>query len=167
MTGLMTALISVLSQIAIPVPIGVPITLQTLAVALCGYLLGLKYGTASTFLYIILGCIGVPVFSHFQGGIHYVFASPTGGFILGFIFISVLTGCASVFKWRKNEKLYGIIFGFVGVILCHLCGAMQYASIGGVSFTVALITVSVPFLLKDLISVVLAYFLSLKIKKIM
>ena len=163
----MTALICVLSQIAIPVPIGVPITLQTFAIALCGYLLGLKYGTASTLLYIALGCIGVPVFSSFQGGFHYVFASPTGGFILGFILISILTGCATMLRWKRHERLYGILLGIIGIILCHLAGAMQYASIGGVPFTVAVITVSLPFLLKDIISSVLAYFLSVKLKKIM
>ena len=165
-TGLMTALICVLSQIAIPVPFGVPITLQTLAVALCGYLLGLKYGTVSTLLYILLGAIGVPVFSGFQGGIHYIFASPTGGFITGFLLIALFSGLSAVLKWRKYEKLYSICLGVAGTVICHLCGVMQYASIGGISFTAAVVTVSLPFILKDIASVVLAYFLSVRLKKI-
>ena len=165
-SALMTALTAVLAQISIPVPLGVPITLQTLALSLCGFLLGLKYGVASTLLYILLGAVGVPVFSHFQGGLHYIVASPTGGFILGFIFISLFCGLSSLFKWQKTSKLYPFLLGFFGVILCHLCGAMQYASISSLPFTTAIITVSLPFILKDFISLIIAYILAVKLRKI-
>jgi len=165
-TALFTATVAVLAQIAIPMPFGVPITLQTFATALSGYLLGPKYGVISIFLYIILGTVGVPVFSNFQGGLHFIVASPTGGFILGFIFISLFCGLSCLSRWKKRERLNSVLFGILGTILCHLCGSMQYASVTSIPFTTALITVSLPFILKDMIFTVLAYFLSVRLKKI-
>ena len=61
MIAMLTAVTSVLSIMQIPTPWGVPFTLQTAAVALSGYVLGEKYGTISTILYVLLGTIGVPV----------------------------------------------------------------------------------------------------------
>ncbi len=165
LTGVMTALTVVLAQIAIPMPLGVPITLQTFAVALSGYLLGHKYGFISTFLYIFLGAIGVPVFSHFKGGIHFLLASPTGGFLFGLLFLSLFTGLSHPLKWKKHEKAYTILFGFIGIVFCHLLGSMQYASITSVPFITSVLTVTLPFILKDFLSVILACFLSLKLKR--
>ena len=68
--GMFTAVLVILSQLAIPMPTGVPITLQTFAVALTGVVLAWKLGLASTIIYILLGTVGVPVFSEFSGGLH-------------------------------------------------------------------------------------------------
>ena len=78
-TAILTAVLTVLSQIAIPTPWNIPFTLQTFGVALCGYLLGPWYGTASIVVYIALGAIGVPVFSGFKGSIG-ALAGMTGGY---------------------------------------------------------------------------------------
>lgn len=164
-TALCTATVTLVAQIAFPLPFGVPITLQVFAIALSGYLLGPKYGVISTLLYITLGAIGVPVFSHFRGGIQYIFGSPTGGFILGFIFISLFCGLSCLFRWKKRGAFYSISFGFIGTVICHLCGSMQYASVSALPFNVAVLTVSLPFILKDIIFTVLAYFLSVRLKK--
>ena len=61
MTGMMAALLAVMSQMQIPLPTGVPVTLQTFAVALCGYLLGPAMGTLAVGVYLALGAVGVPV----------------------------------------------------------------------------------------------------------
>lgn len=58
LTGMMTAVLAVLSIVTIPLPTGVPVTLQTFAMAFCGYVLGWKLGGASSALYLILGAIG-------------------------------------------------------------------------------------------------------------
>ena len=63
LTGMFAAVLAALSQIQIPMPSGVPVTLQTFAVALTGYVLGWQYGLASTAIYILLGAIGLPVFA--------------------------------------------------------------------------------------------------------
>ena len=61
--GMFTAVLAVLSILQIPMPTGVPITLQTFAMALCGYVLGWQSGVAATLLYIVLGTVGVPIFA--------------------------------------------------------------------------------------------------------
>ncbi|HXK72223.1 MAG TPA: biotin transporter BioY, partial [Clostridia bacterium] len=65
-TGMFTAIIAVMSQLAIPMPSGVPATLQTLAIVITGLILGVKAGTVSVGLYITIGAIGLPVFSAFR-----------------------------------------------------------------------------------------------------
>ena len=82
--ALFAAITAVLSQIAIPMPSGVPVTLQTFAIALCGFYLCTARATVSTVVYVLLGAVGVPVFSGFKGGIASI-VGPTGGFIIGFI----------------------------------------------------------------------------------
>ena len=93
--ALFTAITAVLSQTAIPTPFDVPLTLQTFAVALCGYVLGVKWGLASIAAYILLGTVGVPVFSGFRGGVQVLFGA-TGGFIFGFLFLTGLCGACNM-----------------------------------------------------------------------
>jgi biotin transport system substrate-specific component len=156
--AMFVAIIAVLSQIAIPLPNFVPITLQTFAVALCGYLLGLKKGTVTTAVYILIGAVGVPVFSSFKGGFS-VLVGYTGGFIYGFLPFVIL--CAIC-----NKKKIGIAFGIVGLLLCHICGVLQYMALSSNPFWAAALLVSVPYLPKDVISIILAYFFATRLRKI-
>ena len=68
LVGVFAAVLAVLSQISIPLPSGIPVTLQTFAVALCGYALGWKRGLLATAVYVALGLVGLPVCSGFSGG---------------------------------------------------------------------------------------------------
>ena len=82
--ALCTALLCVISPIAIPMPSGMPFTLQTFAVALTGYFLKPRHAVLSVTAYLLLGLSGLPIFSAFRGGIS-VLIGPTGGFLLGFL----------------------------------------------------------------------------------
>lgn len=157
--ALFTAVITVFSQISIPLPIGVPVTLQIFAVALTGLVMGAKWGLASVATYILLGAVGLPVFSSYRGGFQ-ILLSPAGGFILGFLGLVFLCGISVKFN-RKGAKT---AIAINGVILCHLCGVIQYSLISKVSIFASFITVSLPFLAKDIILVILALYLSKKIK---
>ena len=97
MIGMFTAVLAVLSILQIPMPSGVPITLQTFAVALCGYCLGKKNGTLCVALYLILGFVGVPVFTGMTAGIGKLFGY-TGGFLYGFLFLAFFCGLGSQLK---------------------------------------------------------------------
>ena len=81
-TGMFTAVLAVLSILQIPMPSGVPVTLQTFAVSLCGYVLGARRGTLCVALYLLLGIIGLPVFTGMTAGIGRIFGF-TGGFLYG------------------------------------------------------------------------------------
>lgn len=155
------AIISLTSQIQIPLPSGVPLTLQTFAVALCGYVAALPYSVISIAVYILLGCVGLPVFSGFSGGVGKLLGG-SGGFIFGFVFLALMCGI----KFKSNKKSIRIFFGFAGVLLCHICGILHFAIITQTNFFAAAALVSLPFLLKDFLSVILAFMLSEKINKI-
>ena len=92
-----TALLCVLSPLAIPLPIPVPFTLQVLVVVLIALILKPVYALIAQLLYTLLGIVGLPVFSGGKSGIGAVL-SPTGGFIIGFIF-------AAFFVSLLNSKL--------------------------------------------------------------
>lgn len=165
-TALMAAATAIMAQISIPLASGVPITLQTFGIALCGYILGSRPGAISVAVYIALGAVGLPVFASFKGGIHVLFG-PTGGFIWGFIVLALLSGLGAKVKNTKSKYICicGILFGFAGLIICHLTGAAQYSVVSGITFYKSLTLVSLPFLLKDLISVATACAFANALKK--
>lgn len=82
----------------IVIPMVVPFTLQTFAVFLAVGVLGGKRGTFAILLYLLLGIIGIPVFSGFTGGIG-VLLGNTGGYLVGFL-------CTSLIMWGM-ERLFG------------------------------------------------------------
>ncbi len=97
MCGIFAALIGVGAFIHIPIPI-IPLSLQDLFVMLAGILLGPRYGALSVIVYIVIGLLGFPVFTH-GGGITYVL-QPTFGFMIGFIPGAYLTGSIA----NREEK---------------------------------------------------------------
>lgn len=166
--GLFAAVLAVLSQLAIPMPSAVPMTLQTFGVALCAYVLGWKLGTLSYLVYFLLGLAGVPVFSNFTGGIGKLFG-PTGGFLIGFFLLSVgcglFTNYRRTYRMRKNEQTLSLLFGILGLLFCHLLGILQVSRLTKTSFVASFLLVSAPYLIKDLISVVAAFFLAKPLRR--
>lgn len=161
-TGMFAAVLAVLSQIHIPMPSGMPITLQTYAVALVGFLFGCRSGAATVGIYILLGFLGIPVFSGFSGGPG-ILLGMTGGFIWGFLFLAA--GCGLAGKRSENGKNFYIIWKKIckimapaaGLVICHLSGIIQFSIVMEMKFTEAAILVSAPYIIKDAVSVVLAY----------
>lgn len=144
------ALMAVCAQTAIPLPFGVSLTLQTFAVALCGYTLGVKGGIMSTAAYILLGAVGLPVFTAFKGGIGAILGA-TGGFIIGFLPFVALCGILS-----KKGFWVRFAVGLSGLVACHICGVLMFAIITQTGIAAAFLRVSAPFFIKDAASVLLA-----------
>lgn len=159
--GLFAAITAVLSQIAIPLPTNVPLTLQTFAVALAGYFLGAVKGTVAMVVYVMLGAVGVPVFANWKGGFS-VITGATGGFIVGFIFMALLCGVgSSVFSSKKlSGKVLAVLLGIAGLAVCHMLGFGWYAIFAKVSLGKSFMVVSLPYLIKDIGSVIAAYVIS-------
>jgi biotin transport system substrate-specific component len=155
-TALITSLIAVSAQIAIPF-FTVPLTLQTFAVCLAGFLLGPCYGVASVLIYLSLGTLGAPVFAGLQGSFG-VILGPTGGFLIGFLAISLFCGISS-----KNG-FFGVFFPLFGIIFCHFLGILWFSRTTGNSFLAAFLLSFLPYLLKDILSCFLAKILSKKLK---
>lgn len=153
-TALFVALIAVCAQICIPTPLGISLTLQTFAVSLCGYCLTPLQSAACCFVYILLGCIGVPVFSSFAGGIS-VLVGKSGGYILGFIVIALLCSLS-----KKRSKLLKVIMGITGAVMCHIIGVLYMSVLSGKLTLAFVASVSLPLLIKDVACIYLAKIIS-------
>lgn len=154
-------MISVCAQIAIPTPLGISVTLQTFAIALCGYCLPLKYALLSYSTYVLLGIVGVPVFASFTGGLGVV-SGKSGGYILGFIAIALLCSVSNKF----SSFYIAVVFGIFGTVICHICGVAYLSIVSCGQGTSALLTISIPLLIKDIASIIPAKLLSKRIIRI-
>ena len=124
--ALMTAVISVLAPISLPIVGEVPISLATLAVMLSGVLLGSRNGAAAAALYLVLGAIGVPVFAGFTSG--------AAGFAAGAGFVSA-AGAGFTSTAGFAAAGFGAVFGFT-LICCAFWGlktAVNFFFFGAVS----------------------------------
>lgn len=163
--ALFAAIISVLSILQIPTPWGVPFTLQTFAIALCAYVLGAKYGTFSTIVYILVGAVGLPVFAGMTSGFG-VIMGPTGGYIIGFILMALFCGIGfSFFKKGKKGIIFLILLSLLGLACCHGIGIIQLKNYYEMTWAAAAMAGTVPYLLKDVISIALAFALALAVRK--
>ena len=120
--ALFTVLIIVGAWIRIPTPI-VPITLQTLFVCLAGSILGSRLGAISAGLYLVMGLIGIPVFTG-GGGLFYDF-QPTFGYILGFI-LGAWTAGRVIERIAVPELKHFLMAGFLCLLIIYLCGMGYY-----------------------------------------
>lgn len=161
-TALFVALIAVCAQITVPMPSGVSFTLQTFAVALCGYLLGVRFGVLGVLVYLLLGAVGAPVFSAFHGGFH-ILVGKTGGYLWGFLPMAALCGLAR----RGSGKVLPYLWGIPGLLLCHLLGTFQNMLLTGGSFLALLAVYSLPYLLKDFLSLAAAALLCARLRPLL
>lgn len=158
LVGVLAAVTAVLSIISIPLPSGVPVTLQTFAIALCGFMLGPFLGTAAVAIYLVLGAVGLPVLAGMVGGLGHFFGV-TGGYLWGFLPMGFLCGLAA----QSGKKMLAVPLSLAGLAACHLLGVAQFALVMATPFLSAFLLASAPYLLKDVISVVLAYFAALAV----
>lgn len=157
MCALFAALIAISAQVTIPLP-AMPITLQTFGVALCAAVGGMLTGTVSTAVYLLIGAVGVPVFSGMKGGFA-VLLGPSGGFLFGFILMALFCGMK-----MKNLPLR-IAVSLIGLALCYICGAVQYALVTQTDIIQSFMLVVVPFMVKDILSVCAAQYMAIPIRK--
>lgn len=158
--GLFAALIAVCAWISIPLTVS--FTLQTCAVCLTAGLLGWKRGTLTVLVYILLGMVGLPVFTGFKSGIAAV-TGPTGGYIVGFIFTALIVGLAAD---RLGKRLWvNILFMAIGILVCYLFGTVWFMIAYKVTFVSALTTCVIPFLIPDAVKIAVAAILVNRLKK--
>ena len=159
MAALFTALMAVFAQIQIPTPF-FPLTLQTFAVALCGYTLGVKYSLFSVLAYMLLGVCGAPVFSSFCGGAHH-FTDPQGGFLIAFPVLAVF--CALSYKFKKPIQKIGI--GVLGVVLMYICGVIYFVFITDIKSPLVTTLVFMGTFIKDIFLCCFGFYISKILRK--
>ena len=161
--ALFTSVMCITSFIAIPL-FGIPITLQSFGVAMALFMLGGARATASVAVYIVIGVIGLPVFSGFGGGLG-VLLGPTGGFIFGFLAMA-LVYCliTAIFGTSQLIKIVGCIMGH---LLMYAIGSVWYLVFygGGAGYFDILLVTVLPFVIPDAVKAALAYFVSKRLSK--
>jgi biotin transport system substrate-specific component len=153
----MAAVTAAAAQITIPLS-PVPFTLQVLAVILSGLLLGVRNGALAQAVYVLVGAVGVPVFSGFTGGLGHVFG-PTGGYLISYPIAAAVAGLAakSVANDSRRRALWtGFLWGCAGLAIIYALGATWLAVVSGLTLKVAIATGVLPFVVFDLIKVGLA-----------
>lgn len=152
--ALMTAVTCVLGPLSIPLPFSpVPISLTNFAIFLAIFVLGMKNGTISFIIYLLLGAVGVPVFSSFRGGLQ-VLAGPTGGYLIGFIFLALIMGFALD---HFDRKLVPTIIGMIiGMAICYAFGTVWLAKLLSLSFKEGLMMGVIPYLPGDAAKIIIA-----------
>jgi len=154
LAALFTALIAVFAQFQIPTPF-FPLTLQTFAVALCGYTLGAKYSLFSVLAYMLLGLCGAPVFSSFCGGAHH-FTDPQGGFLIAFPILAVF--CALSHKLKRPIQKIGL--GILGVAVMYVFGAVHFIAVTGIKSIAATVLMFFATFVKDVLLVLFGFYVS-------
>ncbi|SFP51777.1 biotin transporter BioY [Salibacterium halotolerans] len=106
---------------------GVPVTLQPIIAIAAGALLGSRLGAFSMIVYMLIGLVGLPVFSEFSGGFR-ALVSPTFGFILSFIIMAFVTGKIIEMKSKPGLPTF-FTAAFLSLIINYALGTtyMYYA----------------------------------------
>ncbi len=158
--SIMAALTAVMAQISIPMPMGVPMTMQTFAVTLAGIILGAKRGAISMIVYLLIGSVGVPVFSNMGGGIQYL-VGPTGGFLLSFPIMAYLIGIGV--EKRKKKGMF-TLFLILGTTANYAVGVAMYCVLMDSSIWTGIAACVLPFIPTAVIKAIAAAVLGIQVR---
>lgn len=153
--GCCAAMMAICAWLAVPVG-EIAVTMQTFGVFLTLLLLGGGKGTAACAVYLLLGALGLPVFSGFQGGIG-VLLGPTGGYLWGFLALCLC-------DWALRKPLGDVVAMILGLVLCYVCGTLWFYFAYHGNFGVVLLKCVVPYLIPDAIKLFLALTIRKRIK---
>lgn len=173
--SIFAAIIAVCAQISIPMPVGVPFTLQTFAVPLAGIILGTKRGTLSVIVYVMLGIIGIPVFSGFRGGFAVLFGA-TGGYIISFPVMVLCVGISSDLCYKyssvKTKNIWVenavLAIGLVsGSAINYISGMAVGKAVTSCGWEEALAIFVIPYIPTAVAKLILAGSIGVTVKKIL
>ena len=155
-TALSIAIMAVSAWITVPIG-PIPFTLQMFAVTFAILVLMPRQAIAAIAGYLVLGAIGVPVFSGMRGGIG-VLMGPTGGFLWGyFIGVSLAVGVLTLFRRRGIDNFAtGMLAGVIFTAVAYLCGWLQYMFVAGVGPMESFLVTVAPFVVVDLVKIAAA-----------
>lgn len=174
LTALFAALISAGCFIQIPLPGGIPILIQDMLAMLSGLILGPLQGGISVLIFLVLGSIGLPVFSG-KAGIQVIFGGPTGGFLIGYLLGAVAGGLFLKFllppeKDFKTKKVYTIVMisisCIIATVVVFIAGIIGFKIVTSSTMTKTLAAVLIPFIPGNLIKIVVMVPLTYNFRKV-
>ena len=152
--SLCAALLCVSSYLVLPLPLTpIVLSLHTVVVNLVGLLLSPGQAAATIGIYLLMGAIGLPVFSAGTAGIDKLFG-PTGGFYIGFFFAAI--AIAIIVRKRRQMLRMLIAVICVGLPIQHFFAVLWMCFYNDFQIAVAFFSVSAPFLLGDLIKCIIS-----------
>jgi biotin transport system substrate-specific component len=161
--ALCVSLLSVVSYFALPLPMTpVVLSFQTLAVGLIALILSPGQCAWAMVLYLLMGAIGLPVFSGGSAGIGKLLG-PTGGYYFGFLISVVVT--ALVKGKDYSFKRYTAVMLFVAMPIQHICAVIMMCIHNSFDIRAAFISVSAPFIVGDILKGIGAAMLAVAINK--
>ena len=153
--ALMAALMCVLCPVSVPIG-PIPISLSILVILLTVYVLGTWRALVSYTVYLLLGAVGMPVFSGFQGGLAKL-AGPTGGYLAGFWLMILVAGI--IMEKGKRNLLVTILGMLVGVAIDYAVGTVWFVFQTESTVVHALDVCVYPFIPFDVAKIVIAVLL--------
>ncbi len=164
LTAVMAALVCIAGPLTIPAG-PIPLSLATFAVYLSGAVLGKKRGTLAVALYLLIGIIGVPVFSGFSGGFQKL-AGVTGGYLVGYLPCAFLSGLGA--ERAEEESRIWILPAKMaaGTAVLYTIGTAWFMIQSGNALGTALSLCVVPFLPGDTVKIAAAVMLTVPVRKV-
>lgn len=160
--GLCAAIICIFAPISLPTAGGVPVSLATFAIYVVSAVSERRRALVSVILYVLIGAVGVPVFSGFSGGFQMLVGS-TGGFLVGYIPCALIV--ASFAKnTAKRPYLYPVGM-ILGTVVCYALGAVWFAMLSGCGVSAAFAACVAPFVVFDAAKIAVASALAIMINK--
>lgn len=161
MVALMAAVLCVLAPFSIPVG-PIPISLATFGLYLAVIILGGKRATIVCLMYLLIGFVGLPVFSGFTGGPAKLLG-PSGGYLFGYLLLTVVAGWfVDKFPGKRGMCLLGLV---LGTTACYTVGTAWLAVQMELSFGAALAVGVVPFLIGDMVKITMAVWIGFLIHR--
>ena len=153
------ALMCVLAWVTIPFG-PVPFTLQTLGIMIALKILSPKDSFFAVSVYLLLGTVGLPVFSSFGSGFGVLFG-PTGGFLFGFLFGTL--GYVFLQRLLEKSKLKNIVSLLAFLIICYVFGCGYYALAYKTGIITALTICAIPYIVPEILKLLLAFIVGKRI----
>ena len=163
--ALFAVLMAVCAWISVPMP--VPFTLQTFAVCAAMGVLGGRRSTWAVAVYLLLGAVGLPVFSGFRGGLG-ALVGTTGGYILGFLAMPLVYWLVTALLGQRLPAMAAAMV--LGLLSCYAFGTIWFVVLytrtgGPITVGAALGMCVLPFVIPDLVKMGLALALSRRLRE--
>lgn len=160
-TGILAAVLCVIAPFSIPAG-AIPISLATFAIYIISCTVNKKYAIAAVIIYILIGAVGLPVFSSFSGGFHRI-VGVTGGYIIGYIPCAYIIG-ALTDRYEYQKHIYPLSM-ILGTLICYAIGTGWYMIQTHSGLIPALTACVLPFLIGDAIKITAASCIGMTLRK--
>lgn len=161
--SLFTALLCIFGPLAVPLG-AVPVTMTVFCVVLSAVVLGCKKSVVSVCVYILLGIVGLPVFSLGKSGLP-VLLGPTGGYVWSYILMAFIIGFVSSRGTTSNQLAFSFLGSVISLLLCYVCAISQFVILNKTTMYEAFTVCVLPFVVIDVAKCFFAVWLGVKVRK--